>query len=135
MIASRTAATPQMFVIAGTLFGCAICAARRWRPPSACSSGCCSSSARDRSRSWPTCNTLIQLRVRSEMRGRVMSVYTITLLGSTPIGGPLVGLVCEVWGPRVGVCAVGGVGTLVAMAVFGTAFVRGAAAATATATS
>ncbi len=70
-----------------------------------------------------TCNSLIQLRSDPAMRGRVMAVYTITLLGSTPIGGPLIGWVSEVFGPRWGL-AVGGIATIGAVVFFGTAFVR-----------
>jgi len=57
------------------------------------------------------------------MRGRVMAVYTIALLGSTPIGGPLVGWVSEEFGPRWGF-ALGGIATIVGVLAFGTAFVR-----------
>jgi MFS family permease len=70
-----------------------------------------------------TCNSLLQLRSDPVMRGRVMAVYTITLLGSTPIGGPLIGWVSEAFGPRWGF-ALGGIATIVGVLAFGTAFVR-----------
>ena len=70
-----------------------------------------------------TCNSLLQLRSDPVMRGRVMAVYTIALLGSTPIGGPLVGWVSEEFGPRWGF-ALGGIATIVGVLAFGTAFVR-----------
>ena len=70
-----------------------------------------------------TCNSLLQLRSDPVMRGRVMAVYTITLLGTTPIGGPLVGWVSEAFGPRWGF-ALGGIATIVGVLAFGTAFVR-----------
>jgi MFS family permease len=70
-----------------------------------------------------TCNSLLQLTSDPRMRGRVMAVYTITLLGSTPIGGPLVGWVSEQYGPRWGL-AVGGIATIAGVLFFGTAFVR-----------
>ena len=35
------------------------------------------------------------------MRGRVMALYSIVFLGSTPIGGPLAGWLAETWSPRV----------------------------------
>lgn len=69
------------------------------------------------------CNSLLQVIADPEMRGRVMAVYTITLLGTTPIGGPLVGWISEQFGPRWGF-AVGGVATVVGVLVFGTAFLR-----------
>ena len=40
-----------------------------------------------------TANTTIQLTAAPEMRGRVMALYAIAFLGSTPIGGPIVGWV------------------------------------------
>ncbi len=70
-----------------------------------------------------TCNSLLQLRSDPVIRGRVMAVYTITLLGSTPIGGPLIGWVSEVFGPRWGF-ALGGLATIIGVLAFGTAFVR-----------
>ena len=60
-----------------------------------------------------TANTTLQLTTDPSMRGRVMAVYGLVLLGSTPIGGPLVGWICSVWGARTGV-AFGGVVTLAA---------------------
>ena len=36
------------------------------------------------------------------MRGRVMALYSVVFLGSTPIGAPLVGWLAEVAGPRAG---------------------------------
>jgi len=58
-------------------------------------------------------NTTIQLTARPDMRGRVMALYAIAFLGSTPIGGPLVGWISQQWGPRFGF-AIGGIGTLLA---------------------
>ena len=58
-------------------------------------------------------NTTIQLTARPDMRGRVMALYAIAFLGSTPIGGPLVGWISQQWGPRLGF-AIGGIGTLAA---------------------
>ena len=70
-----------------------------------------------------TCNSLLQVIADPVMRGRVMAVYTITLLGTTPIGGPLVGWISDAFGPRWGF-AVGGIATIIGVLVFGTAFVR-----------
>ena len=60
-----------------------------------------------------TANTTLQLTARPEMRGRVMALYAIAFLGSTPVGSPIVGWISAVWGPRAGF-AVGGVAALVA---------------------
>lgn len=45
-------------------------------------------------------NSSLQLSVEPEMRGRVMALYSVVFLGSTPIGGPLAGWLAEVWDPR-----------------------------------
>lgn len=37
-----------------------------------------------------------------EMRGRVMGFWAVAFLGSTPIGGPIAGLVSEAFGARAG---------------------------------
>ena len=45
-----------------------------------------------------TANTTLQLNSDPAMRGRVMAVYGLLFLGSTPIGGPLLGWISETWG-------------------------------------
>jgi MFS family permease len=35
------------------------------------------------------------------MRGRVMALYSVVFLGSTPIGGPLTGWLAQAYDPRV----------------------------------
>lgn len=45
-------------------------------------------------------NTTIQLGTDPAIRGRVMSLYIMVLLGATPIGSPLVGWIGQVWGAR-----------------------------------
>ena len=50
-----------------------------------------------------TANSLLQLNSSEQMRGRVMSLYSIAFLGTTPIGAPLVGLVVTWSNPRVGI--------------------------------
>jgi MFS family permease len=57
--------------------------------------------------------TLIQLRTDPGMRGRVIALQTIVIMGSTPIGGPMLGAVGDIFGPRVAV-VVGGVACLCA---------------------
>jgi MFS family permease len=60
-----------------------------------------------------TANTTLQLTSRPDMRGRVMALYAIAFLGSTPVGSPIVGWICAVWGARAGFL-VGGAAALVA---------------------
>jgi MFS family permease len=47
-----------------------------------------------------TGNTMLQLTAKPEARGRVMSIYGMVFLGSTPIGAPLVGALGEHLGAR-----------------------------------
>jgi MFS family permease len=49
-----------------------------------------------------TGNSTLQLTAEPEMRGRVMSLWFVAFQGSTPIGGPIVGGLMAVMGPRAG---------------------------------
>jgi MFS family permease len=55
----------------------------------------------------------LQLSVEQAMRGRVMSLYMMVFLGSTPLGSPLVGWIAQEWGPRWSI----GVGAIAALVV------------------
>ena len=50
-----------------------------------------------------TTNTLLQMFVSDELRGRVMSIYTLSFIGTAPIGSLAVGFIGEHWSPRVAV--------------------------------
>jgi MFS family permease len=43
-------------------------------------------------------NTLLQTRVADEMRGRVLSLYTLTFFGFAPFGNLAIGILAEAWG-------------------------------------
>ena len=45
-------------------------------------------------------NASIQLGVDPQLRGRVMALYMMLLLGGTPIGAPILGWIGELFGPR-----------------------------------
>jgi MFS family permease len=47
-------------------------------------------------------NSTLQLAAAPQMRGRVMALWAVAFLGSTPIGGPIAGAVSEYFGPRWG---------------------------------
>ena len=66
-------------------------------------------------------NSALQLALEPRMRGRVMSLYSIVFLGSTPIGAPLVGWLAEALGPRAGLVA-GAAAALIAAAAARRAF-------------
>ena len=68
-------------------------------------------------------NSSMQLASAPELRGRVMSLYSVVFLGSTPIGAPLVGWLSEVASPRAGL-ALGGIAALLAAAGARAAYAR-----------
>ncbi|MGW0883083.1 MFS transporter [Streptomyces sp. NPDC002671] len=70
-----------------------------------------------------TANALTQLHAGPHVRGRVMSVYFLVLLGGTPIGAPLVGLVSDALGARSSLVLAGIVSASSALAV--SAFITG----------
>ncbi len=63
-----------------------------------------------------TGNSTLQLRAAPAMRGRVMALWAVAFVGTTPIGAPLIGLVSEHVSPRGGL-VVGALSCLVAAAL------------------
>jgi len=62
-----------------------------------------------------TANSLLQLNSDPALRGRVMALYVMVFVGTTPIGGPIIGWVAEQFGARTGL-ALGGFATVIASA-------------------
>lgn len=60
-------------------------------------------------------NSTLQLSTDPQMRGRVMALWAVAFLGSTPIGGPVIGWITSEAGARVGL----GVGALSCIAAAG----------------
>jgi len=58
-------------------------------------------------------NTTIQMSTDPVVRGRVMSLYMMVMLGATPIGSPVVGWIGEHFGPRWSI----GIGSITALLV------------------
>ncbi|MDQ3962708.1 MAG: MFS transporter [Actinomycetota bacterium] len=58
-----------------------------------------------------TVNSTLQLRSSDAMRGRVMALYFVLFLGSTPIGAPIIGWIAETIDARAAL-ATGGIATL-----------------------
>ncbi len=52
-------------------------------------------------------NSNLQLDSAPQMRGRVVALYSVVFLGSTPIGGPIVGWLSELAGARAGLVLAG----------------------------
>jgi MFS family permease len=61
-------------------------------------------------------NATLQIESEPQMRGRVMSLWSMAFMGSTPIGGPIIGYIGETLGPRFSL-AVGGIAAVVAAGV------------------
>lgn len=63
-----------------------------------------------------TSNATLQLTAPPEMKGRVMALFAVAFLGTTPIGGPIVGWIAETTDPRIAL-ALGGLVAVVAARV------------------
>jgi MFS family permease len=66
-------------------------------------------------------NTTVQLSVPPEMRGRVMALYMMVVMGGTPVGAPFVGWIGATFGARwtlIGGGALTILGVLLAVALF-----------------
>ncbi|MEY2446678.1 MAG: hypothetical protein QOH79_154 [Acidimicrobiaceae bacterium] len=63
-----------------------------------------------------TSNAHMQMWSAPHFRGRVMAIYSFLTLGSTVIGGPSIGWVCQHWNPRAGI-GLAGAATVTAAAV------------------
>mgnify|MGYP000875305446 FL=1 len=62
-----------------------------------------------------TSTAIVQMRAAPELRGRVLALQSVVFLGSTPIGGPIVGWIADAFGARAAVL-LGGVACLAAAA-------------------
>ena len=62
-------------------------------------------------------NIVLQLATSAEMRGRVLALYTVVFLGSTPIGGPISGWTAERFGTPAGILLGAVASTAVGIAV------------------
>ncbi|WP_430867924.1 MFS transporter [Demequina aurantiaca] len=58
-------------------------------------------------------NAMVQTTTTPSMRGRVMSLYMLLFVGTTPIGSPIVGWIGEEYGPRWAI----GIGSIAALLV------------------
>lgn len=65
---------------------------------------------------------IVQIRCDPAMRGRVLALQAVVMIGTTPLGGPIVGAICDRFGARVGLV----VGGLAAMGAAGWGCVAGA---------
>ncbi|HTP02576.1 MAG TPA: MFS transporter [Anaerolineales bacterium] len=113
--AGRKGITPFKLVSASLLFGVAVLAASLMPTLFLCAAalvavGVCSINFSSLG------NSVLQLESSPQMRGRVMSFWSIAFLGSTTFGGPIVGWFAQTAGPRWGL-AIGGIAALVAAGI------------------
>jgi MFS family permease len=59
---------------------------------------------------------IVQLEARPDMRGRVLALQTTLLIGTTPVGGPLLGWLADTFGGRTPI-VLGGIAALAAAAL------------------
>ncbi len=78
-----------------------------------------------------TANSMLQLSSKPEFRGRVMALYGMVFLGSTPFGAVMIGWLAQAYGPRAGF-VLGGLAAIAAG--LGALWLRARAAVPATAT-
>jgi len=113
--ASRKGAAPRQLVSASLLFGLAVLVAACM--PSLVLAGVAMVAVGVCSINFSSLgNSTLQLESSPRMRGRVMSLWSVAFLGSTTIGGPIVGWFAEVAGARWGL-ALGGLAALAAAAL------------------
>ena len=62
-------------------------------------------------------NASVQLAVDPELRGRVMGLYMLAFIGGTPIGAPVIGVLTNHFGARVGMAICGAVPALAGLLV------------------
>jgi MFS family permease len=111
-IAARGRATRPLLTGATIAFGAALMAAA-FAPHLALEMGIMLTIGAASTAFIATANALLQLGSNAQMRGRVMALFSVVFLGSTPIGGPLVGWVAEAFGPRAAL-GLGAAATLIA---------------------
>lgn len=70
-----------------------------------------------------TANSTLQITSVPQMRGRVMALWTVAFIGTTPIGGPIIGFIAQNAGPRWAL-ALGAAAALSAAGIGAVALVR-----------
>ncbi len=112
MFAGRKGVAPHKLISAALLFGLAVLAAAFM--PSLLLSGLALVLVGMFSINFSSLgNSVLQLQSSPQMRGRVMSFWTIAFLGTTTMGGPIVGWFAQIAGARCGL-ALGGLAALIA---------------------
>jgi MFS family permease len=61
--------------------------------------------------------SIVQLSTNRAIRGRVMALYAMVVLGGQALGGPLVGWIAQTWGVRDAMIVAGGVPAIAALVI------------------
>lgn len=116
-IAGRVAPRVRTITVAAVAFGTALALAAACPTPATAALALAFAGAASVVFSSTTSATL-QLRAIPAMRGRVVALYIVAFMGSTPLGGPLVGAIGQAAGARAAL-AVGAVGCVIATGLAG----------------
>ena len=116
VVASSGAATPRRFVMVAATFGLLVCALAAM-PTLVAAYAVLPLVGAASVGTIALSNATLQLNSDPRFRGRVMALFSMALLGSTPVGGPIAGWIAEHFSPRVSLL-IGGVAALGA-AVYG----------------
>jgi MFS family permease len=122
VVAARSRATERLLAASALSFGAmvalaAVAPSLRWELAAMVPVGAASTAF------IATANSILQLGASPEMRGRVLALFGVVFVGSTPVGGPLVGWIAEQFGPRASL-GVGAVAALLAGSVAAVVLVR-----------
>jgi MFS family permease len=109
-VAGRVAPRVRTIAVAATAFGVGLALAAV-SPTPATAAACLALTGAASVVFSSTTNATVQLRAAPHMRGRVVALYIVAFMGSTPLGGPLVGAIGEQAGARAAL-AVGAIGCL-----------------------
>jgi len=112
----RTGGLGRIIAVGSAVFGIAlVCLAVSRRMPLAVA--CCFVAGVAVTMAKAGSNTVLQTSLAPGKRGRVMSFYSMALIGVTPVGSLLLGAVADRFGAPLAI-ALGGLGTLAVAAVF-----------------
>ncbi len=100
--ANRARPSHRLLALAGVAFGGLLIGAQRWHQVCRSSFLFCCRWGAAMITFQATANSLLQLNSDPAFRGRVMALYVMVFLGTTPIGGPIVGWIAQQFGARVG---------------------------------
>ena len=112
-VASSGTATPRRFVLVAAVFGLLVCGLPRDVLTLATAYALLPFVGAASVGTISLSNATLQLNSDAQFRGRVMALFSMALLGSTPIGGPIAGWVAEHVSPRASLF-IGGAAALMA---------------------